>query len=109
MMAESNGAAEQKGQPTPYVVLECVTVLLVEEEPDHGIKGGESFEAWVPRGQATTKGEVKAIEAVVGSDQEGTYKAVALRSWKGGVERVTTVRNTPFEDDELADHTPADE
>ncbi len=105
-MAES--AEEAKGQPTAYVVLECVTVVLAEEEPDPGTQAGASFEAWVPRGKATTKGEVKAIEAVAGVDTEGTYKAVAARSWKGGVERVTSVRNVPLEDAELPDCSPAE-
>jgi hypothetical protein len=105
----------EKGQPTPYVVLCRVRAMPASDltevfEVPGDVKAADLFGAlqdgaWVPLGQATTKGEVKAIEAVVG-EAKGAFKAVALRSWKGGAERVVSVRNVPLEESDLADHTP---
>lgn len=75
--------AKTPAKPTDYVVLERL-------KRDNG--DGRTAEVWLPLndGQTFSAGsKTEAIKAASG-DAEGTFKAVPLSSWKGGVTQAQT-------------------
>lgn len=84
--------AKTKAEPSEYVVLERMTVIVPDEKG--AVTDAPSAEAWIEVGETDTGKakshiEGKIVSAVVG-DREGTFKAVAKRAWKGGVKRAQT-------------------
>ena len=70
-------AATKTATKTLYVVLELITV------PENG-EGIPAFNTWREVGAHETATKNEAIKHAAGAN-EGTFKAVPMRSWKGAI------------------------